>query len=51
MRVKGYTRPLSVLQVKTDAKKKYMTLAMSTMVKMLTLEGVLVDIAVPRCWI
>ena len=51
MRVKGYTRPLSVLQVKADAKKKYMKMAMSTMVNMLTLKGVLIDIKVPHCWI
>lgn len=41
MRVKGYTRPLSVLQIKAEAKQKYMKTALSTMKNMLTLEGVL----------
>ncbi len=36
MRVKGNTRPLSVLQIKANARKKYSSIAVSTMVDMLT---------------
>lgn len=36
MRVKGYTRPLSVLQIKSQAKKKYSRMGLSTMLWMLT---------------
>ena len=35
MRVKGYTRPLSVLQIKAAARKKYSSTAFSTMMDML----------------
>ncbi len=42
MRIKGYTRPLSVLQIKAEAKQKYMKMALRTMVKMLTPIGMLV---------
>ena len=31
MRVKGYTRPLSVLQIKAAARKKYSNIAMMDM--------------------
>ena len=40
MRVKGNTRPLSVLQIKANARKKYSSAAHSTMVDMLTPKGV-----------
>ena len=39
MRVKGYTRPLSVLQIKVDARKKYQRMALSTMLDMLSPVG------------
>lgn len=36
MRVKGYTRPLSVLQIKADCRKKYSKMAKRSMLEMLT---------------
>ena len=39
MRVKGYTRPLSILQIKANSRKKYAQMAKNTMVEMLTPVG------------
>ena len=39
MRVKGYTRPLSVIQIKANSRKKYAQMARSTMLDMLTPVG------------
>ena len=36
MRVKGYTRPLSVIQIRSDAKRKYSSLGVKSMIEMLT---------------
>ena len=36
MRVKGYTQPLSILQIKAISRKKYAKMALSTMLDMLT---------------
>ena len=36
MRVKGYTRPLSVLQIRSQARKKYSRMGFKTMLEMVT---------------
>lgn len=36
MRVKGYTRPLSVLQIRSEARKKYSSMGFKSMLKMVT---------------
>ena len=38
-RLKGYTRPVSVLKVKSNARNKFSSVAASTMEKMLTPKG------------
>ena len=39
MRSKGYTRPLSVLQIRTDVHNKYNKIKAETLLNMLTPEG------------
>ncbi len=39
MRVKGYTRPLSVLEIKSQAKKKFDKMSVTAMMNMLTPTG------------
>ena len=36
MRAQGYTRPLSVLQIRADARRKYSSMGKKTMIDMLT---------------
>ena len=36
MRAKGYTRPLPVLQIKAEARAKYCSVGLKTMLEMLT---------------
>ena len=40
MRSKGYIRPLSVLQIRTDVHNKYNRMKEDTLLKMLTPEGI-----------
>lgn len=40
MRSKGYTRPLSMLQTRTDVRNKYNRMKEDTLLKMLTPEGI-----------
>ena len=39
MRSKGYTRPLSVLQIRADIRNKYNRIKQETLLNMLTPEG------------
>ena len=39
MRSRGYTRPLSVLQIRTDVRNKYNRMQANTLLNMLTPEG------------
>lgn len=41
MRINGYTRPLSVLQIKADARNKYAKMGKKTMEDMLTPRGII----------
>lgn len=41
LRINGYTRPLSVLQIKADARNKYAKMGKKTMEDMLTPRGII----------
>lgn len=49
MRVQGYTRPLSVLQIKSGARKKFLNTGKKTMIDMLTPIGTMYYFTLHAC--